>query len=191
MIGVANPDQHRRSPRSKIAAVLALLAALLVLALALARDADAYIYWTNFITGTNITTDTIGRANLDGTGVNQSFISGASSPIGIAVDADHIYWENFATNTIGRANLDGTGVNQSFITRQHPARSAVDANYVYWASLDTNTIGRANLDGTGVNQSFISGPPARWRASRSTPTTSIGRTRMRTRSAAPTSTARG
>ena len=37
-----------------------------------------HIYWANNI-------GTIGRANPDGTGVNQSFISGASSPIGVAV----------------------------------------------------------------------------------------------------------
>jgi hypothetical protein len=39
----------------------------------------SHIYWTNSATSA------IGRANLDGTAVNQSFISGASSPIGVAV----------------------------------------------------------------------------------------------------------
>ncbi|MBI3660071.1 hypothetical protein HY230_06330 [Candidatus Acetothermia bacterium] len=38
-----------------------------------------HIYWANRNTGT------IGRANLDGTGVNQSFITGASIPFGVAV----------------------------------------------------------------------------------------------------------
>ena len=38
-----------------------------------------HIYWT--------TNSTIGRANLDGTGVNQSFITGATRPDGVAVDA--------------------------------------------------------------------------------------------------------
>ena len=180
LIGVANPDQHRRLLRSKIAAVLALLAALLVLALALARDADAYIYWTNFITGTNITTDTIGRANLDGTGVNQSFISGASSPIGIAVDADHIYWANFATGTIGRANLDGTGVNQSFITgASGPRGVAVDASYVYWTNLDHRTRSAAPTSTAPASTRASSPAPARPAASRSTPATSTGRTQAR------------
>ena len=71
----------------------------------------AYVYWANAGTGT----DTIGRATLDGTGANQSFIGGAPTPAGVAVDADHVYWANNGTNTIGRANLDGTGANQSFI----------------------------------------------------------------------------
>src|SRR3954447_14063359 len=55
------------------------LAALLVATLALAARADAFVYWTNF-------NGTIGRANLDGTGVDQSFITGASRPTGVAVD---------------------------------------------------------------------------------------------------------
>jgi virginiamycin B lyase len=40
-----------------------------------------HVYWVN--AGTN----TIGRANLDGTGANQSFIGGASFPFGVAVGA--------------------------------------------------------------------------------------------------------
>ena len=51
--------------------LLALLAALLVLPLALAPRAEAFIYWANF------NTDSIGRAKLDGSGVNQVFITGA------------------------------------------------------------------------------------------------------------------
>ena len=73
----------------------------------MAVDAD-HVYWTN-INGT------IGRANLDGTGVDQSFITDTSA-IGVAVDADHVYWSDASTGTIGRANLDGTGVDESFIT---------------------------------------------------------------------------
>jgi hypothetical protein len=80
-----------------------------------------HLYWTDFATGA------IGRANLDGTGANQSFIT-AASPRGVAVDADHIYWTNGDVNTIGRANLDGTGANQSFITgAAFPFGVAVDA----------------------------------------------------------------
>ena len=39
-------------------------------------------------------TDSIGVANLDGTGVNQSFITGGRTPVGIAVNGQHIYWTN-------------------------------------------------------------------------------------------------
>ena len=62
------------------------LATLAVATLALAARADAYVYWTN-------DNGTIGRANLDGTGVNQSFITGlGTSPQGVAVDGAHAYW---------------------------------------------------------------------------------------------------
>ncbi len=106
--------------------------------------------------------NTIGRSNPDGTGANQTFISGANSPTGIELDDNYIYWtNNYGSGlgtTIGRANLDGTGVNQSFITGANgPDGVFVDDSYIYWANYNAGTIGRANLDGTGKNQSFITG----------------------------------
>jgi virginiamycin B lyase len=139
-----------------LTAKLLTLAVLVVAGLAiLPATASAFVYWTNY--GTN----TIGRANLDGSGANQSFITGASIPYGIAVDAGHVYWVNVETGSIGRANLDGSGANQSFIASAgNPYQVggvAVDAEHIYWANLGTNSIGRANLDGSGANQSFITG----------------------------------
>jgi Low-density lipoprotein receptor repeat class B len=55
-----------------------------------------HIYWSDE------GSDTVGRANIDGTGVNQSFITGASVPNGLAVDTGHVYWTNEGSNTIGR-----------------------------------------------------------------------------------------
>src|SRR5215211_597804 len=131
---------------------LALLAALIVLPLALAPRAEAFIYWANF------STDSIGRAKLDGSGVNQAFITGASNTGGVAVDAAHIYWTTGATGAIGRAKLDGSGVEQSFIGGAGPLGGvAVDAEHVYWTESSTGTIGRANLDGSGVDRTFITG----------------------------------
>jgi hypothetical protein len=155
-------------PRSTLARRVALaLATLAVATLALAARADAYVYWTNYDTGT------IGRANLDGTGANPSFIAGAGNPGGVAVDAAHVYWTYFDTDAIGRANLDGTGANPSFIAAPTSPGSqvAVDGAHIYWVSKysdaaqgppflgspGTGAIGRANLDGTGVDPTFISG----------------------------------
>jgi hypothetical protein len=127
-----------------------LLFSLLVLTLALASRAEAFVYWTESFG------DTIGRANLDGTGVDKRFITGARNPSGVTVDGGHLYWTQSNTNTIGRANLDGTGVDPSFITSaEDPSGVAVDAAHVYWANFFGNTIGRANLDGTSADKSFI------------------------------------
>jgi len=125
------------------------------LSAAAAPAAHAYVYWTHRGGGTGTT---LGRANLDGTGANESFIAGAKGPVGIAVDGSYVYWANTFSTTIGRAKLDGTGPNQSFITgATNPCGVAVDGSYVYWANNGSNAIGRAKLDGTGPNQSFITG----------------------------------
>jgi len=126
-----------------------------VLFLALPASASAFVYWVND------STNTIGRANLDGSSAAQGFIVGAAHPLGLAIDGQHLYWANYESNTIGRANLDGIGVNQSFISgASGPIGVAVDGQHVYWSNYiggGGTTIGRANLDGSGVNQSFISG----------------------------------
>ena len=73
-------------------------------------------------------TGTIGRANLDGSGIDQNFITGANEPSGMAVDAAHLYWANGGFNAIGRANLDGSGIDQTFIMADNgPEAVAVDA----------------------------------------------------------------
>jgi len=59
--------------------------------------------------------------------VNQSFITGANIPSGMAADGSHVYWTNFGNpHTIGRADLDGQNVNQSFITGSSYGAVAVD-----------------------------------------------------------------
>ena len=91
-------------------ATLATLVILTLLAVAvLLTAASGYVHRTN-------DNGTIGRAKLDGSGIDQAFITGATRPVGIAVDQGHIYWANADANSIGRANLDGSGVNQSFVT---------------------------------------------------------------------------
>ena len=102
--------QAPRGSRRRLRALgLAVLGALVV-SLVVSKAAQAYVYWAN------AAANTIARSNLDGSGANQRFITGASGPIGVAVDAAHVYWTNSNTNTIARANLDGSGANQRFIT---------------------------------------------------------------------------
>jgi hypothetical protein len=121
----------------------------------------------------------IGRANLDGTGVEPNFIGGISSPAGgLAVDGSHVYWTSYdpanpfivlyhgpLPTRIGRANLNGTGVEESFIsTLPTQYGVAVDAAHIWWtneaprgtgqtpsaASVLEDEIRRAALDGTGA-----------------------------------------
>lgn len=72
-----------------------------------------HVYWAQGNDGT------IGRANLDGSGANESFITlpGDQYPCGLAVDAQHIYWTNkTGVGGVGRANINGTGVNPGLIS---------------------------------------------------------------------------
>jgi hypothetical protein len=119
-------------------------------AVALPASAGAFVFWTH-----NNSPNLIGRAGLDGSAPNQSFISGESyfAP-GVAADGSHIYWTD--NGKIGRANADGTGVNQNFVPGATAVRGiAVDGGHIYWS---TGTgIGRANLDGGEADNAFIPG----------------------------------
>jgi hypothetical protein len=129
-----------------------LLASLAVLALmSAAASADAFLYFGQG----NGSLCPIGRANLNGTGLNHDFILSATcgSP---AVDTTHIYWTSSpgSNSVIGRANIDGTHVIPSFIKLHGSALGiAVDDAHIYWTS--GAGIGRANLNGTAVDPTFI------------------------------------
>jgi hypothetical protein len=115
------------------------------------------VYWIN---------DNLGRAKLDGTDVEQTFLSGGRS---VAVDGSYIYSvggdDSSWGTAIRRANIDGTDATPG---NDIPSRSddliqlgtrvggiAVSANHIYWTSPDTNSIGRANIDGSDVKNDFI------------------------------------
>jgi hypothetical protein len=143
----------RRRLRSPL---LGLLLAGFILVVPAAAEAN-FVYWTN--TGGT----TIGRAKLNGSGANNSFIAGLNDPHGIAVDSRYIYWSqgDVATGTIGRANLDGSGSNPNFIPHSAgvnaPIGVAVTPAAIYWAN-GAGTVGRANLDGTAPAANFITAP---------------------------------
>ena len=127
--------------------------------------AGKYIYWMYAAESSKPVT--IGRANLDGTGVNKRFITGVTTGCGIAVVRGYIYWTNGGftdRHAIGRANLDGTGVNQRFVrTAGYPCGVAVYEGHIYWGEWKggfahpSTTIVRANLNGSAVNNQFITG----------------------------------
>ena len=172
---------QKAGERTRVWPMTTALLALLVLSLALAPRAEAFIYWTNG--------DSIGRANLDGTGLNSHFIAVSTDgayPRDLTLDGKNVYWAAACfsepptvpcTNgAIGRADLDGTSIDERLIGGINPGGVAVDAKHVYWAwsdcdggwgieSLCTSDellagpggIAPANLDGSGVDQNFISG----------------------------------
>lgn len=112
------------------------------------------LWWTNIVSANH----SIGRAGIDGSSPDRSFITGIGDPYGLFVSVDRVYWANFDQGTIARANLDGTGRDDAFIRgASGPADVFTDDDYIYWANSGSNSIGRARLGGTGVNQSFITG----------------------------------
>lgn len=119
-----------------------------------------HIYWTD--PWHNV----IGRANLDGSNPEYSFITGTTKPCGIAVSQSHVFWANTGDfrektgTTIGRANLSGGAVDQGFIQGlDSPCGLAVDDSHVFWARFgEKGGIGRANIDGSSVEPEFINGP---------------------------------
>lgn len=132
-----------------------------------ASGAGAYIYWAN---SAGTSHNEIGRARLNGTGVDRRFIvfPSATLPWGVAVNGQHVYWTASALPAvgIGRANLNGTGVNQSFMPSKEvnggygATAFVVNGGYIYWTNTCCGTIGRANLNGTDINPNFIAGAAA-------------------------------
>jgi hypothetical protein len=120
-----------------------------------------FIYWTRLSDGTS----SIGRANLDGSGVNTQFITtNVTNPVGIAVTSSNIYWTNevgMSSPTIGRANIDGTNADPNFInTAAYPNGLAADSSFIYFFGPNGLTIGRAALTGGSVDPGFIPIPEA-------------------------------
>jgi virginiamycin B lyase len=116
-----------------------------------AQQADAAVYYA---AGTQV-----GRANLDGTGANSSFIATTSTEVaGVAVNEEFVYWSDAAAGTINRAKLDGSGAETIVTGATSPEAIALASEYVYWTNAGAaNTIGRARLDGSEAEGSFITG----------------------------------
>jgi hypothetical protein len=108
-----------------------------------------YIYWS--------TASAIGRARIDGTEVDQSFIHVRKLPLSATEDAErmvaaageipvriggvwsiaagegHLFWENKSREAIGRIRADGRFVEPAFIPRAGVLSGlAIGANHLYW-----------------------------------------------------------
>jgi len=119
---------------------------------ALATPAGGYVYWADELN------DTVGRANLDGTGSTPNLIAGLSNPCGIDVDTTSIYWGQASTASIGRAELDGGAPNQLALSAPQidcPGAVAVADGLAYYSTADPIGVGRVGLDGSGANPNFV------------------------------------
>ena len=120
------------------------------------------IYWANY------TTNTIGRANIDGSNQNSDFINlkpgsftGSDSSIGgitgVTVQGNYIYWANWDINTIGRASVDGSGIDNTFISTgasTNPYNITSSSSKLYWTNYGSGSVAKSNLDGTGKSVLF-------------------------------------
>jgi hypothetical protein len=117
-----------------------------------------HVYWAN--AGT---TRSIGRANLDGSGVDQAFIPSAdlpANPTGLAVNATHIHYGLSSLGVVvGRVEVDGENVENDFITGGDGGNGvAINGSHVFWTHsfMSNDFIGRANLNGNNAGP-FTSG----------------------------------
>ncbi len=130
---------------------------------------------SNFIYWTSPNTHRIGRANLDGSSVNQDFMTFSSDavPWGIAVNSSNIFWTNSVRGIrgiIARTRSLSDPRIETFVSGAvdyRPRAIAVDGSYLYfsnWTEPGTGpvnqTIGRARV---GVGQTLPVYPDRRWR----------------------------
>lgn len=125
------------------------------------------IYWTN------VSSNTITFANLDGSGGFGTLSTTGvtpNGPEGVAIDPAHnrIYWANHNANTISFANLSGGGAgtlntSPATTTVNHPFGVAIDPinGRLYWANDNEfggpGGISFANLDGSGGGGNLFTG----------------------------------
>ena len=78
-------------------------------------SADGFVYWANQ------GSDSIGRANFDGSGAARDWLplTAGTMPCAIAIDNGRIYWTSVGLDKIGRADIGPSGpanVNEDLIT---------------------------------------------------------------------------
>jgi hypothetical protein len=126
---------------------------------AVAVDNNYIYYISKTETGHTTVPNYIGRANLDGTSANNSFITIGNSEEGtdLQVNSNYIYWADYAT-AIRRADIDGRNIT-TLLTSSRMHSFVIDSSYIYlddWNGSAPYSIARANIDGTGLDENYIS-----------------------------------
>jgi hypothetical protein len=141
----------RNNSRSAIRRSLFAVAAIVLLSAFADAASAATLYVARYVSG-----GFIGSANVDGTGVNATFVSsGAGNPIDVAADptTNQLFYSRRTGAAIGVADLTtGAVINNNLIASSGPQGIAVDiaAQKIYWIDSNLGTVNRANTDGTGV-----------------------------------------
>ncbi len=104
----------------------------------------------------------IGRAGLDGAGVDRTFIAIPDHFCGVAVDPTFLYWSRGSVGAVGRVPVGGGTTQDSFVptgtTTGGPCGVATNSQNLFWGNQEAKTIGRSNIDGGLPNPTFIPGP---------------------------------
>ena len=111
-----------------------------------------HLYWTTLGFSSS---GTIMMAGLDGTNPQEIAGGAGLQAEGVAVDGNHLYWDNSVGGTVVEANLDGTNP-KTIVSGQTPVEIAIDTTngHLYWANSGTGLFGagssimEANLDGS-------------------------------------------
>jgi virginiamycin B lyase len=111
----------------------------------------SFVYWGDLFR--------VGRARLDGSGVEKNFIS-TDPACGVAVDRNYLYWGDAGGPAIMRAPLGGKGAEALTEGIGSVSALAVDGGHVYWTA-DTEgvapqaAIGRVGLAGDSPEPNWL------------------------------------
>lgn len=103
----------------------------------------------------------VGEWSTTGTLVNNSLITGLSTPLGIAASGGAVFVANNGNNTVGKYTSSGQVVDASFISGlNYPTQLLAAGDYLYVMNSDMNSsnnkIGKYDTaTGVAVNSSFI------------------------------------
>ena len=87
--------------------------------------APKYLYWANG-------SSTIARSKANGSNPKLDFITGASQPDGVSINATHLFWVNSGTSSIARASIDGSNVDPRFMPNaRRPDDVVVSGGFIY------------------------------------------------------------
>ncbi len=120
------------------------------------------LYWTN-----QGSTPAIGRADVGGGSVEQSFIGGTPGEgVDLAVDPahNHIFVALGESRFIACRKLDDGGIaadcgnELGFLPVRDAGEIAVDAGHLYWTNSKNNSVARSDLDGDSEEASFAVAP---------------------------------